>query len=146
MKILVPIDGSKYSMESLKVAADFAKIKDADVYLMAVVSYTPDIDLEISATSRDHLLERMKAYGEEILSKAKQVIASYGLTKVKAVLSTSSSVPDEIIDFAEKEKIDLIVIGSRGMGATARFLIGSVSQKVVTNSPCSVYVVKKLPE
>ncbi|MDP2276662.1 MAG: universal stress protein, partial [Nitrospirota bacterium] len=57
----------------------------------------------------------------------------------------SASVADAIIDYAEKENIDLIIIGSRGLGKSSRFKMGSVASKVVKHSPCSVYVVK-LPE
>jgi len=59
------------------------------------------------------------------------------------VLSSSVSAADEIIDVAEKEKIDLIIIGSRGLGGAAtRFFMGSVASKVVSHAPCNVYVVK----
>lgn len=55
---------------------------------------------------------------------------------------TSISVPDAIIDFAETEKIDLIVMGSRGLSVSSRFKLGSVATQVVKYSPCSVYLVK----
>jgi nucleotide-binding universal stress UspA family protein len=49
---------------------------------------------------------------------------------------------DELIACAKKEEIDVIVIGSSGKGFLKRNLLGSVSYKVVKNSPCSVYIVK----
>ncbi len=57
-------------------------------------------------------------------------------------MSTAVSVPDAIIDFAEAEKIDLIVLGSRGLSASSRLRGGSIANQVVKYSPCSVYVVK----
>lgn len=54
----------------------------------------------------------------------------------------SSSIPDAIIDYAEKENVDLIIIGSRGFGKSSRFKIGSVALRVVKHAPCSVYGVK----
>jgi nucleotide-binding universal stress UspA family protein len=143
MKILVPVDGSKQSMEGLKVASDYAKTKGAEVYILTVISYISDIDLELSAGERDRLLESMKSRGEEILGKAKDIAKSHGVTKIDTVLITGTSVPHEIVNYAEKEKVDLIIIGSKGLGATQRFLLGSVAGKVVRYSPCCVYVVKE---
>jgi nucleotide-binding universal stress UspA family protein len=49
---------------------------------------------------------------------------------------------DELINFAEREEIDLIVIGSSGKGFLKRKVLGSVSHKVVANAKCSVYVIR----
>jgi nucleotide-binding universal stress UspA family protein len=100
------------------------------------------LDLEISATNMANLNESMKSRGEEVLAKAQSILTSEGVT-AKTVLSSSISAADEIIGLAEKQKVDLIVIGSRGLGGAAtRFFMGSVASKVVGHAPCSVYVVK----
>ena len=49
---------------------------------------------------------------------------------------------DEIIKFAERRQSDLVISGARGRGAIARFLLGSVSTRLVQHSPCSVLVVR----
>ena len=142
MKILVPVDGSKYSMEAVKVALDYAKTKGAEITLITVTAFVQGLDLEISAGAMANLNESMKSRGEEVLAKA-QGILTVGGAAAKTVLSSSVSAADEIIDVAEKEKIDLIIIGSRGLGGAAtRFFMGSVASKVVSHAPCNVYVVK----
>ncbi len=142
MKILVPVDGSEYSMEGVKAALDFAKAKGAEITLITVTPFVSGLDLEISAKEMDSLNEKMKRRGEEILEKAQAVVKSGGLSST-SVLSSSVSAADEIIGFAEKEKSDLIVIGNRGLGGAAtRFFMGSVASKVVSHAPCSVHVVK----
>ncbi len=142
MKILVPVDGSKYSMEGVKVALKYAKATKTDIYLMIVTPFISGLDLEISAKEMDSLNESMKNRGEEVLGKAQSMLTSEGVT-AKTVLSSSISAADEIVSFAEKEKVDLIIIGSRGLGGAAtRFFMGSVASKVVSHAPCSVYVVK----
>lgn len=143
MRLLVPVDGSKYSLESVKVAVRHAKENIAGIYIMTVVPLVSDIDLELSASEREHLIKNMKRRGEEILEKAKGLLPPQGFSFIRTVLSTSPSVSGEIVSFAEKEKIDLIVIGSRGMGAASRFLLGSVAASVVAYSPCCVFVVKE---
>ncbi len=143
MKVLVPIDGSKHSTEGLRVAAHFAKTNKAKIFILNVIASVADVDLELSASDRDRLLESLKRRGEDLLAKAKDQMKTHGVTDISTILVTGDSPAQEIVAFAEKEKIDLIVIGSKGKSATARFLLGSVASKVVKYSHCCVYVVKE---
>ena len=143
MKVLVPIDGSKHSTEGLRVASHFAKTNKAKIYILNVIASVADVDLELSASDRDRLLESLKRRGEDLLAKAKDQMKAHGVIDLSTVLVTGDSPAQEIVTFAEKEKIDLIVIGSKGKSATARFLLGSVASKVVKYSHCCVYVVKE---
>jgi len=143
MKVLVPVDGSKYSSEGVRVASHYAASKDAHMHLITVIPSVADIDLELSASDRDRLLESLKKQGEELLAKASALMKSFGVNHVNTVLATAPSPAQEIVSFAEKEKIDLIVIGSRGKNATEKFNLGSVTSRVVRHSPCCVYVVKE---
>ncbi len=143
MKILVPVDGSEYSMEGLKVAIDYAKTKEAKICLINVMPYIEVVDLEISAAERERIKERLEKRADYIIQQACGVLATEDVIAVCRSVVSSSSIPDAIIDFAENEKIDLIIIGSRGLSPSSRFRMGSVASKVVRHSPCSVYVVKK---
>jgi nucleotide-binding universal stress UspA family protein len=143
MKILVPVDGSQNSMEGVKVALDFAKTKGAEINLMTVTPFISGLDLELSASKMDSVMESMKQRGEEILGKAQEILKSGGVSG-KTILSSAISAADDIMNYAEKEKIDLIIIGNRGLGGTAtRLIMGSVASKVAAHAPCSVYIVKK---
>ena len=141
MKILVPVDGSKQSMEGVKVAADYAKTKKAKIYLINVVSFIPGMDLEISAHRMNELVEKMKRAGEAVLEKASSQLKTDGIT-AETILSTAANAAEEIISVAEKEKVELVIIGSRGLTGAARFMLGSTASKVVRHCLCSVYVVK----
>jgi len=142
MKILVPIDGSKYSMEGVKSALDIVKTQKAEVYLMTVTPFLAGLDLELSAKEADSINESMKRRGEEVLEKAEAILMAEGIA-AKTVLMSSGSPANEILGFAEKKKVDLIIIGSKGLGGeVTRFFMGSVASKVVSHAPCSVYVVK----
>jgi nucleotide-binding universal stress UspA family protein len=143
MKVLVPVDGSKHSSEGIKVASHYAKSKNAQLYLITVIPSVADIDLELSASERDRILESMRSRGEELLTRSTDLMKSFGVDKVNTVLATAPSPAQEIVSFAEKEKMDLIVIGSRGRNANHKFHIGSVAATVVGHSPCCVYVVKE---
>ncbi|MFA6056073.1 MAG: universal stress protein [Thermodesulfovibrionales bacterium] len=142
MKILVPVDGSKYSTEGVKVALDYAKTKGADITLMTVSPFVAGLDLEISAKEMASLNESMKRRGEEVLENAQNILKAEGVSS-KTILSLAISAADEILGTAEKDKTNLIIIGNRGLGgAASRFLMGSVASKVAAHAPCSVYIVK----
>lgn len=145
MKALVPVDGSKYSMEAIKVAIDYAKTKGANICLINVAPFIEGIDLEISASERGKLNETFAKRADYILQQACGILAAEDVIATCRQVVASASIPDAIVDFAEKEKVNLIIIGSRGLGKSSRFKLGSVASKVVKHSPCSVYVVK-LPE
>ncbi len=144
MKILVPVDGSIYSMEALKVAADFVKTKGAQVYVISVVPFVGGLeDHEISPGRRERAMGRIEQLANEAVKKACDYLSAENVqTECSQTIITSISVPDAIIEFAESEKIDLIAIGSRGLSASARFKLGSVASQVAKYCPCSVYLVR----
>ena len=80
-----------------------------------------------------------EAYVSSLVSKAKRVgVPVAGGT----VLRATGSAADAIAETAKKEGVDLIVIGTRGLGASGRLFLGSVSAGVVANSDVTVIVVK----
>lgn len=143
MKVLVPVDGSIYSMEALKIAADFAKTKGAEVLVISVVPYIGMEDHEISPSRRERHMEGFEKNSEAAVKQACDILAAENISAscAKTVI-TSISVPDAIIEFSEKERIDLILMGSRGLSKSSRFKMGSVATQVVKYSPCSIYLVK----
>lgn len=139
MKILVPVDGSKSSLEGARMAADLAKAKGAEVTLLAVVPAYADIDLEITARARDSLEGKLNASAAQAIDQAKVLLAGISL---KSFVVSSNDIADEIIKMAEDEGFDLIVLGSRGRKPAGRFTVGGTALKVVSHSPCSVLVAK----
>jgi nucleotide-binding universal stress UspA family protein len=142
MKVLVPIDGSKYSMEALEVALDYAKLKKAEISLISVVPVLEGIDFEISAAERAKLKASMERRAENVVNQACGILTTEDIIASCKAIVASYSVPEAIVDFAAKEKINLIIIGSRGLDPSVKFKLGSVAAKVVKHAPCSVYVVK----
>jgi nucleotide-binding universal stress UspA family protein len=137
MKILVPVDGSPHSLKAVETACDLAKSQPpSDVVLLAV---TPDLlDLEDEG---HYVANKLKRQAEGALALAKGRAQEKGVTPT-SLLASGVSIADEIVQAAKEEKADLVVIGSRGLGAKTRFFLGGTASKVVTYSPCSVLVVK----
>ncbi|MGA2225410.1 MAG: universal stress protein [Syntrophobacteraceae bacterium] len=93
--------------------------------------------------SRQRYDEVIQKRAEEAVNCACQFLRKEKVgVKISQTLSASVSVPDAIIDFAEAEQIDLIVLGSLGLGAPSGFKVGSIARQVVRYSSCSVYLVR----
>jgi nucleotide-binding universal stress UspA family protein len=136
MKILVPVDGSAYSMKAVETACDLAKAQaPATVVLTAVAVQIPELEYGV------YIAEKMKVIAEAALVKAKEVAQGKGVT-AEVILATGASPADEIVKAAKDQQADLIVIGSRGLAGKTRSFLGSTASQVVTYSPCSVLVVK----
>lgn len=144
MRILVPVDGSKNASEALQVAIDLAKAKGAEIYILSVVPYISGMeDHEISPARRERHMESMEKQAREVVKRATDALATAGLTSPCAkTVFADSSIPDAIIDFAETEKINLLIMGYRGVNTSTRYKVGGVATQVVKASPCSVYLVK----
>jgi len=88
-------------------------------------------------------MDTFEKRADEIVKQACDVLLEANVTAACTKnIVTSVSVADAIIDFAETEKIDLIIMGSRGLSLSSRIKLGSVASQVIKYSPCSVYLVK----
>jgi nucleotide-binding universal stress UspA family protein len=136
MKILVPVDGSAYSLKAVETACDLAKSQPpASLVLVAVAVEIPELG------EGRYIYEKMKAQAEAALAQAKEVAQKCG-TVGEMLLATGVSPSEEIVQVAKDQKADLIVIGSRGLAGKTKSFLGSTASQVVTYSPCSVLVVK----
>ena len=143
MKILVPTDGSKYAEEALRVAVDLVKLKGGELCLISVAPAIEEFELEFSAGSRETISREFAARAANVIEKGSAVAAAAGVKVTCKSETSASSVPDAIVEYAEKQAVDLTVMGTRGLSPSSRFRLGSVASKVVRHAPCSVYVVKK---
>ncbi|RVU53810.1 universal stress protein [Anaerosphaera multitolerans] len=142
MKILVPIDGSKMADKALDIARDIGEKYDAQLYLITVTPQT--YVLKQYQSNFPHIVEIQKEERkrvQEILSKAEEKLLDY--PKEVMTFGLSGDPSEQIIDFAEKEDVDLIVMGNRGLGVFSRTLLGSVSSKVLNHTKKSVFLVKE---
>jgi nucleotide-binding universal stress UspA family protein len=144
MKILIPVDGSKHSAQALRKAIEIAKVKPSDLYVISVAASIGGMeDHEISPLRRARHTEAVEKLAGDAVDKACAILKEADFPcKLCKTIETSISVPDAIVDFAETENIDLIVIGSKGLSGSSRIKMGSTASQVVKYSPCNVYLVK----
>lgn len=144
--ILVGVDGSESALQAVGVAASLAKTFDGRLVLVHVVQVSAIAEqaLKISATA--HLSESpkgiMERLSQEVLDGARERARGAGLTDQQiSTVTVDGDQARELIRAAKREKVDLIVVGSRGRGRLEGLLLGSVSQKVSALSPCPCMIV-----
>jgi len=139
MKLLVPVDGSPYAMKALETACDWAKAHSpCEVLLLAAVPVLADLE------EGRYIAEKLEKQADAALAQAKAMAQEKGVA-FSTLMASGPSVAEEIVAAAKKEKVDMIIIGSRGLGAKTSSFVGSTAGNVVSYAPCSVLVVK-MPE
>jgi nucleotide-binding universal stress UspA family protein len=134
-KILVAVDGSKNADKAFEYACDLAKKAGASLLILHVseelgtVGYS--INKEIELENREML--------QKYQSRAKQVLMQ---TYVDVMEAKANDVAEEVLQTADKENIDTIVVGSRGISQAKKFLLGSVSYKVSHYATRPVVIVR----
>lgn len=134
--ILVPVDGSEGADRAIEKAVMLAKLCNAKVNFLYVANIN---QLAINAVLSDAILDSVTKAGNVILERAMEMVPD-GVEKES--FSDTGSPAVVVLDFAESNNIDLIVMGSRGLGVVKGVLLGSVSQYVVEQAKCPVLVVK----
>ena len=134
--ILVPVDGSDGSDKAVAQAIGMAEIYGAKLNFLYVANIN---QLAINAALSQAILEAVTKAGKTILDRAKNMLP--GGIECETFLETGSPAA-VILEFEDKLDIDLIVMGSRGLGLVKGVLLGSVSQYIIERAKCPVLVIK----
>ena len=138
MKILAALDFSKAAKTVLEKAVETAKQQGAQLTLLTVAEDFMDIgDFMDSASVSEKFLSAAKKSVQQAKAAAKEMGVD-----ATAEAEQGVSPADIIVRYATDKGIDLIIMGSRGKSAVDRFLVGSVTTKVVAHAPCSVLVIR----
>jgi nucleotide-binding universal stress UspA family protein len=151
-KILVPIDGSEQSMNAADYAVAVAKKEDNDnktqiialhvLFSQTGYAYTTNMFGLVTPSSINKILEDAKLEAQQWFDKIKEKISENDIQLITEVVVSPTSVVGAIVDYAEHENVDLIIIGSRGRSGFKKLLLGSTASGVVTYTTCPVLVVK----
>jgi nucleotide-binding universal stress UspA family protein len=143
-QILLSIDGSDHAKRATQVAIGLASSYKAGIVIISVVS-PPGLYISGPVGGPADLADYYQIGTEgakSAIASAMALAKSAGVDARSKVIQPAASVVEGIVDYASSEKIDLIVVGTRGLGGFKKMLLGSVSSGVVANSPCSVLVVR----
>lgn len=141
--VVVGIDGSANATTALEAAADLAS---SDLVIHLVTAYKPASDREIAEVlarlpEEFHSSFDPIGHSRETLTRAERLLESRGIDHKSHLVSEHPA--GAILDVAESVGADLIVVGSRGLGMTTRFIRGSTSARVANHAHCSFLVVQE---
>lgn len=135
-RILIAYDGSESARKAFDAALDLSAREGAELHVLTVVR-TLDIadDVETEA-----VIENSLEYHRKLLSELEEPVRKRGVSaRFEAVVGHPA---EQIIYYADRNKVDLIVVGDRGRSKFARLLLGSVSKQVVQYADRQVLVVR----
>lgn len=140
-KILVPLDGSTLAEQALPRAIELAKAFDGQLFLLHVVTnyLVPPygIDYQVGETFRDVAVREGHEYLENIRGKTASEFS--GNIQIKVI---EGLVAENILDYANFQNADVIVMGTHGRSGVGRWVFGSVAERVLRASKCPVLLIR----
>jgi nucleotide-binding universal stress UspA family protein len=139
-RILLPLDGSPLAEQALPHAVSLAEHCGAELILLMVLQPLPD--RSISGVGRREAEEISARLAREYLEKVAASIAERNLAV--QILTIEGQPPTEIVQYAEQNQVDLIVMSTRGQSGLSRWLMGSVADRVMRGAFLPVLLVRAL--
>jgi nucleotide-binding universal stress UspA family protein len=141
-KILVPLDGSELSACSLEHVKQIAGVGMSEVILLKVIEPVASNDAaawsQAGYTVTD-LMDKNKTLAKNYLSQAADKLKNQGISARVEVIEGRAA--ESILDYAQKNKVELIIISSHGRSGISRWTFGSVADRVVHHSQIPVLVI-----
>jgi nucleotide-binding universal stress UspA family protein len=134
-RILIPVDGSEPARNAAELGFDLAAEHDATVHGLYVVE-----PVSVAEGGTGQVIEAMEQTGEEVVSEFAERAEANGLSAVTAV--EIGVAHREILEYADANDIDLMVVGTHGRTGLGRYLLGSVTEKLVRLSDVPVLTVR----
>jgi nucleotide-binding universal stress UspA family protein len=142
-RILVATDGSDGANRAVDYAAHVAKNNGADLLIVNVISgdgLPGNVFSHITDAQQTWLKELLASESATLLTKARERARSVGVTMIQ-LESRIGDIAETLIEIAREKEVDAIVVSKRGAGRLSGYLLGSVSQKLVSLAPLPVTVV-----
>ena len=152
-KFLVAVDGSDHGWRALELAAGLAKLSDAELIIMHVVPHVVPYEAISEAHEQFAKAEGIpiedenaryhagRTHADTITRDAEARATKHGIARV-ITCTAEGNTANEIVAMAKSEGVDMLFLGSRGLGVVTSLLLGSVSHKVVSLVPCTCVTVK----
>lgn len=135
-RILLPTDGSDVAQAATEAAITLAGRFDADLHVIHVLELG-DLPPGIEDDAADEFAKR----GEEATTRATEMAADAGVDATGAVVEIGQPVHDAILAYADEHNVDCIVMGTYGRTGLDRFVLGSVAEQTLRESPVPVVTI-----
>src|SRR5574337_312093 len=141
-KILVAIDGSEISMKAADYGINMKKKDNAKLVVINIIHTPASTFTYTKQVWFDEFLKKAKDEAAEWFNKIKKNATENGVEVKTETAEELYSVPAAIVQYAENENADLIIMGTTGKTGFKRLLLGSVANDVVIHSPIPVMIIK----
>ena len=136
-KLLVPVDGSDYSMRAAKYAAELAKLTNGEIVLMHCHKSFPVV---LREPHFQNAINKIMKKSNTLVEPYRKLFQETGTSFIERILEGPAA--HAICEVAKLEKLDIIVIGSRGRNKLEGLLLGSCTQRVLHMASCPVLVIR----
>ncbi len=149
-RILVATDASEASNRALEMAVKFAELHKAELLIVHVIrdmqipfeiKEIPELESNKFDAFNDAREEVMRKIAESVLRLAREKAEKAGASNVQTAIGTGDPATS-ILGFAKRRKVDMIVVGTRGLGKLKGTILGSVSRKITNNAETSCLIVR----
>lgn len=141
MKALIALDGSTASEQVLALAQELLAGKPTEITVLHVIPRHLIYGKGGPVVAECYDIDEAQMVSQALLNDAATRLSAAGAGPAIVKEIEVGDPADAILTVAADEEMDLIIMGSRGLNAAQRFLLGSVSTKVATHAPCAVLVV-----
>lgn len=143
-KILLTVDGSEPSFNAVKTAIKLFNFENKEINIISVKENPELLPMEATLDKNwlDSIEKQQKIHASKAINKAKIILEENGI-QVHNELILTGNPAQKIIEFSEKEKIDLIIMGARTKTDLSKLLLGSVSKRVLENVNSDVLIINK---
>lgn len=143
-RILIPLDGSRTAEEALASAAALARMSGADLILLRAL-VVPSLGTGFVPANLGELRITEQTMAKEYLAEVKERLEDQGFDKVRTRV-TEDEAAHAIIEVAQQEGVDLVVMCSHGRSGLNRWMFGSVAEKVLRYSSQQLFLVRPSPK
>lgn len=142
--LLVAVDGSEHGKKALELACYLAAQDDASLHILhvpEVLSHDATLVWGIGAVSIEAGRQELEEAGRKVIARAAEQAKALGVKRLQTHLAQGEPART-IIRMAEALGVEVIVLGSRGLGNLAGLVMGSISHKVIHSAKCGVITVR----
>lgn len=143
-KILFTVDGSEQSYSAVKQATDLLDLTNKEIFIVSVKENPELLPMEATLDKNwlDSIEKQQKIHATKAINQAKAYLEELKISVQNEVILTGNPA-QKILEFVDKEKIDLTVMGARTRTDLSKLLLGSVSKRVLENTNSDVLVINK---
>lgn len=143
-RVILTVDGSEQAFNAVRASHQLLDLKGKELYIISIKESPDLLPMEASLDMNwlENIEKQQKIHATKAINKAKSILEKGGVQAQNEIILTGHPA-QKIIEFVEKEKADLIVMGARTRADLSKLLLGSVSKRVLENVESDVLIINK---